>query len=197
MTERDTKDRIIEAAIELANEQGFRGATTKKIAARAGVNEVTLFRHFGNKTGIVEAANKKYSFDEHLAVVFEKKIVWDVRKDLHMIVKAYQFLLEKKRHLILISLKEAGAFPEFDTVMAQTPLKYKEKLVDYFTEMVQREKLPKLDVEAVVNTFIYLNFGYFLLKSRLRPDAVEIAVNEFITKNIDPFIDAISSVHRT
>lgn len=43
-----TQDKIIDAALALVNEQGYKGATTKAIAALAGVNEVTLFRHFGN-----------------------------------------------------------------------------------------------------------------------------------------------------
>ncbi|MGR5897480.1 TetR/AcrR family transcriptional regulator [Bacillus cereus] len=47
-----TKDRIIKATVELVNEKGYKGATTKEIAKRAGVNEVTLFRHFGNKKAL-------------------------------------------------------------------------------------------------------------------------------------------------
>lgn len=66
MTEQSTKERMIQAAIELVNERGDQGATTKRIAERAGVNEVTLFRHFGNKKGLVKAAIDTYSIPEDL-----------------------------------------------------------------------------------------------------------------------------------
>lgn len=50
------RERILAAAAELYSETGFRGATTRKIAERAGVNEVTLFRHFGSKTRLLHEA---------------------------------------------------------------------------------------------------------------------------------------------
>lgn len=50
------RDRILRAATELYAETGFRGATTRQIAQRAGVNEVTLFRHFGSKTALLHEA---------------------------------------------------------------------------------------------------------------------------------------------
>ena len=40
---------IIEAALEVFSEKGFEGATVKKIAERAEVNEGLLYRHFKSK----------------------------------------------------------------------------------------------------------------------------------------------------
>lgn len=51
-----TVERLLTAAREVFDEEGFRGATTRKIAARAGVNEVTLFRHFASKEELIGAA---------------------------------------------------------------------------------------------------------------------------------------------
>jgi len=45
--------RVIAAARELFTERGYAATTTRAIAQRAGVNEVTLFRRFGNKAGIL------------------------------------------------------------------------------------------------------------------------------------------------
>lgn len=45
----DTEEKIILAAVNQFKINGFSGATTKAIAAEAGVAEVTLFRYFGNK----------------------------------------------------------------------------------------------------------------------------------------------------
>lgn len=51
----DTADRILDAAGELFATHGYASTTTRAIAERAGVNEVTLFRRFGNKLGVLEA----------------------------------------------------------------------------------------------------------------------------------------------
>jgi AcrR family transcriptional regulator len=50
-----TKERLITAALDLFIDQGIPATTTKAIAERAEVNEVTLFRHFGNKNGLLLA----------------------------------------------------------------------------------------------------------------------------------------------
>ena len=52
----ELRDRILDAAAKVYAETGFRGATTRRIAERAGVNEVTLFRQFGSKTRLLHEA---------------------------------------------------------------------------------------------------------------------------------------------
>jgi len=55
-----TDEKIINATFEILQEEGFAKATTKKIAAKAGVNEVTIFRNFKNKNNLVEATKEYY-----------------------------------------------------------------------------------------------------------------------------------------
>src|SRR5471032_1050528 len=51
----ETRLRIIEAAIESFGEHGFEGASTRDIAARAGVNAPALQYYFENKEGVSRA----------------------------------------------------------------------------------------------------------------------------------------------
>jgi AcrR family transcriptional regulator len=50
-----SRERLIQAAIELFTTQGVSETTTKQIAELAQVNEVTLFRQFGNKHSLLIA----------------------------------------------------------------------------------------------------------------------------------------------
>lgn len=52
----EIRDRLLNAAARVYAETGFRGATTRRIALEAGVNEVTLFRHFGSKSRLIHQA---------------------------------------------------------------------------------------------------------------------------------------------
>lgn len=54
-----TDDRILDAAEELFAAHGFAGTTTRALAQRAGVNEVTLFRRFGSKAGVLQAMGER------------------------------------------------------------------------------------------------------------------------------------------
>jgi len=50
-----SREKIVQSALRLFAAQGLTATTTKEIAERAGVNEVTLFRQFGSKQGLLLA----------------------------------------------------------------------------------------------------------------------------------------------
>jgi AcrR family transcriptional regulator len=52
----EIREQLLAATVRVVTEQGWRGATTRRIAEAAGVNEVTLFRHFGSKDVLIREA---------------------------------------------------------------------------------------------------------------------------------------------
>ncbi len=77
-----TRERIIAAARDVIARKGKRGATTREIADLAGVNEATLFRHFGNKEALIIAMVKQSCPDvklrdiiTHLDGTIEEKLI--------------------------------------------------------------------------------------------------------------------------
>ncbi|HHH72787.1 MAG TPA: TetR/AcrR family transcriptional regulator [Sulfuricurvum sp.] len=48
----DTKKRIEDAAMELFAEQGYKGTSVRKLAAKVGIRESALYNHFSNKEAI-------------------------------------------------------------------------------------------------------------------------------------------------
>ena len=55
-----TRQRIIEAAIELHQAQGLANTTVSDIAARAKVGRVTVYRHFPDQADLVSACSGQY-----------------------------------------------------------------------------------------------------------------------------------------
>jgi AcrR family transcriptional regulator len=55
---------VQEATLELLSQRGYEAMTTKDIAARAGVNEASLFRRWGTKAAIVAEALQNFSATE-------------------------------------------------------------------------------------------------------------------------------------
>jgi AcrR family transcriptional regulator len=47
------RGKLVDAAARVYGEFGFRGATTRRIADEAGVNEITIFRQFGSKEALI------------------------------------------------------------------------------------------------------------------------------------------------
>lgn len=57
MTEKQEK--ILQAALQLFAQEGFHATSTSKVAKAAGVSEGLIFRHFGNKEGLLQAILKE------------------------------------------------------------------------------------------------------------------------------------------
>jgi AcrR family transcriptional regulator len=59
---KDTREKILEAVLKLFSMKGYLGATTTEIAEKAGIAELTLFRHFTSKDKLFEEVMSVYSF---------------------------------------------------------------------------------------------------------------------------------------
>ena len=55
MAAEDRRQQILDVAVQLFSQKGFRGTTTKEIALTAGVNEAIIFRHFATKSELYAA----------------------------------------------------------------------------------------------------------------------------------------------
>jgi AcrR family transcriptional regulator len=55
MVYRDVRRALIDAAVEVINRSGVEAATTREIYLRAGVTAPTLYHHFGDKQGLMDA----------------------------------------------------------------------------------------------------------------------------------------------
>ena len=89
-----SRERILEAAARVYSKHGFRGATTRLIAAEAGVNEVTLFRTFGSKGALLEAVLEENDTGDDVSPLPDPPV--DPEQELTAWVATH---LERIRHL--------------------------------------------------------------------------------------------------
>jgi AcrR family transcriptional regulator len=71
----DVKEKINSAALSLFSSRGIKGTTTKEIAKRAGIAEVTIYRHFSSKKEIASGLLLRYlgQFRDRLVNAIEGK----------------------------------------------------------------------------------------------------------------------------
>jgi len=65
LSAKDRKAAIVEAAMRLFAGKGFRGTTTRELAAAVGVTEPVLYQHFATKRDLYTAIIESISKDEH------------------------------------------------------------------------------------------------------------------------------------
>lgn len=104
------REKILHAATELYAETGFHGTTTRQIAQRAGVNEVTLFRHFGSKTALLHEAIQCACVrrEQHLLPETPRQ----VREELQEWARVTWTGLWNRRGVIRTALGEIATHPE-------------------------------------------------------------------------------------
>jgi AcrR family transcriptional regulator len=147
----ETKRRIIQAAAQVFGKMGYDGATTRAIAEAAGVNEVTLFRHFGNKKNIYMAMIDQYSALPDLRAALEEQMTGNYYRDLLILGNRFISMMLKRRKNILMSMCAAERLPEILEAVAQPPVQQQRMLSDYLHQQIERgvvRDLPSPDLAA-------------------------------------------------
>lgn len=109
-----SRERLIQAALTLFLSQGVSQTTTRQIADLAGVNEVTLFRNFGNKYGLLQAVIQTTPTFRSLGEGLMRQTV--ATGDRHQALKTYASeclaALEQAPALVRSLIGESDQFPE-------------------------------------------------------------------------------------
>ena len=118
MTE-PTRQQLIDAAAKVYAELGFRGATTRKIAEVAGVNEVTLFRTFGSKANLIDEVIRSCHRDPGAASLPADPAEPEAELT-RWVGETHRFMLDR-RGLIRSAVAELHEHPEHSTEIADHP----------------------------------------------------------------------------
>ena len=109
MSPQVSRQKLLEAAMRVFAESGFRGATTRRIAEAAGVNEVTLFRQFKSKSALINEVAALYArqrSEEALPVGPENPL-----RELAEWCEAHLTILRNSRSMIRKCMAEVDELP--------------------------------------------------------------------------------------
>ena len=110
MAKQDTRIRILEAAEKLFSQNGFDGVSTKTLASKAGITEMTLFNHFNNKELLYKTVVK----EKFLMIKFEYLLSELTYDDFELdLVKISEELIKNfytNKNILLMRLKEKQSF---------------------------------------------------------------------------------------
>ena len=131
------RERILEAAARVYAEYGFRGATTRRIATEAGVNEVTLFRTFGSKAALIDEAVRSHSAEPLDGPHALPAVPVDPERELTSWASALHEHLRASRALIRKTMSEMEERSERATCAAAPTLHAASALRTYMIRMAE------------------------------------------------------------
>lgn len=125
-----TRQRLLDAAVAVCAKHGFRGATTREIAAAADVNEVTLFRHFGSKEKLIAALVQR-SVEAQVHAWEQTEPGESLEANLRQFAKCFHRLLYEQEPLIRALLGEIHQYPvEARRLISEAALPLRQRLHD-------------------------------------------------------------------
>ena len=149
----ETRERILGAAAALFAERGYIGTTTSAIADAAGVNEVTLFRHFESKLGIARALGTRFDTSEREYPPAEAVVEGDLHATLRNLAALEIEAAVASGGLVLRLSFDARSVPELGEAMGRVSSSNLERLAAWLGDGQERGELrgdlpPKLLAEA-------------------------------------------------
>jgi AcrR family transcriptional regulator len=184
----DTRESIIQAAAQVFSRKGYAGATTRAIAAEAGVNEVTIFRHFGKKKKLLLAVIERFSALPGLGQALKDKLSGDYRQDLTRIAQIFMEMMGRNRQAILMTMCEAQRSPEIREIVAEPPARQRQMLGQYLRHQIEAGVVRELpDPELAAQAFFALFFEYNIAQT-LREEDPSTSTEEAIAQLVDIFV---------
>ncbi|MEA2718477.1 MAG: hypothetical protein QOJ39_341 [Candidatus Eremiobacteraeota bacterium] len=184
----ETRGKILAAARELFERNGTRGTTTREVAERAGVNEATLFRHFGSKRALLDAMREQACGVDQFRAFLAGLPGGDLAADLRAIAYFIVDHMMTKRAMMCVSLAEDAAGTD-DAPEWRGPSQIHADLGAYF-EAKSRAGLLRAEPAFAARYFMGMFFSYVVGRKLWNSGVPDRATLDGI---VDLFLNGVSA----
>lgn len=189
-----TEQKIVDATIFLLDKEGMNGTTTKKIAKKAEVSEVTVFRKFKSKDNLLKIAKIYYSdyFLEKISDIFINYEDTDLESLLKNTWWKLVNFLDNNLDIIKIALDELMSNPEEEKIFSKFSDEVLKNLTNIFQEQIDKGKIRKINPSAAALTVfsvIVEGIIFWKFESKVSNDDT----NEYLDDFLDIFIKGITN----
>lgn len=187
----DVRDALLKSAVKAFAACGTRGATTRKIAEDAGVNEVTLFRHFSSKDELMQAALEHFAqqaFPSRLPDVPKNP-----REELLEWCLEHHRALYKSRALIRRSMGEFDERPECCAQGMKVSIRIADELSSYLAAL-KRLGLARAGWDERAGAAMLMGALFTDAMGRdTMPERYPTSMREAVESYVDLFLHALHS----
>ncbi|MFW6196376.1 MAG: TetR/AcrR family transcriptional regulator [Thermoplasmatota archaeon] len=179
----ETRKKLLKAALKQFSENGYEGTTTKSIAEKSNVNELTLFRHFDNKKNLFLACiNEQLDIEEELEKI-KIEPSDDLKKDLTKIGMEIGSKVIENSELMKIMLMETKKTQR----VSHVPGTAHKLLKDYLTKAKEKGLIKNIDIDMASTTFFSFYFRILVTNAFLGRDHMM----DFNEENVKRFVDIL------
>ena len=151
----ETSEKIMKVSLKLFSDQGYYPTTTKQIAEEAGVNELTIFRHFGSKSNLFQVTTEHYVIDSRVDYILNDIEDLSFEEGMLLIANRIYKLFIQNTKLYKVQMKLSDNEQGF--VKLKLSRKIISILIEYFNELKERKVLegePEIMAVTLVNSLL-------------------------------------------
>lgn len=180
----ETRNKIMKVALKLFSEQGYYATPTKLIAQEAGINELTLFRHFGTKERLFQETTENYVKEIDLSHEIHELIQQDFEESMKNIAEDYLNFCFENEQIYKIQMRLKDDEKEF--VRLKLSREFSLVLGDYFKELLEKD-IVYGDPEMMAVTFINAILGAFTVYLLSDNTFTTIEINDLVMEHAKQF----------
>jgi AcrR family transcriptional regulator len=187
----DTTEKILSAAGRLFAERGYAATTTRAIAGAADVNEVTIFRHFENKAGVLKALGERFAEQSAARSMQELPDAANVRETLLALARAEIASAAENGGVALRLAFDARSVPEVAALIGQGPKGNLEELAAYFEDRQAAGQVrADLDSKVMAEAFASITSSFVMYRMVMGVlDPEDAAKGTTVEQLVDLFLD--------
>jgi len=152
----DTREAILDAALDLFVEHGFHGTAVPQLAERAGVAAGTIYRHFASKEALVNALYRQLKGEMAAAIMSDLTVDAPARETFRTLWRRQvEYVREHPRAFAFLELHHHPYLDEASCAVEDQILRLTTAIIE---PLQQREELkpapPMLLVSLVLGAFL-------------------------------------------
>lgn len=190
----NTEEKIIAATFNILQKEGVQKATTKKIAAEAGVNEVTIFRKFQNKKNLIE--NTKEYYIKKLIFKLEKTFRFKDDETVEEYLKSSFYAIlkysEDDFNIIKIAMQENTDAPEKKLLLTRITDTIINKLDDFFKIQIEKNIIKNINSRAI-SLMCYSIIFHSLILWQIYEDNSDVGPDYYADDFLDILVHGIEA----
>ncbi|MDQ3071584.1 MAG: TetR/AcrR family transcriptional regulator [Acidobacteriota bacterium] len=129
----DVREALLRSTVKLFAEGGTKAASTRRIAKEAGVNEVTLFRHFGKKEELICSAMRWFADQNRVEPLPAEPR--DPERELTDWCTEHHNRMHKLRTLIRTCMADHVEHPDRNSPTLKMPVQVNNELFEYLVRL--------------------------------------------------------------
>lgn len=197
LSSQERRAAIIEAAIKLFSEKGFRGTTTRELASVVGVSEPVLYQHFTTKRDLYNAILEQLATADETAVPATLPLPSEVSDDRQFLTALANGIVDwHRKHPAYVRLLILAAVEghEFNDIFYERYVKSCcDRMSLYFATRMDQGVFRRTDPELATQGFFWL-FGHYALDLTLfRKTEFRLSQQQTIEGLIDMYLKGLQA----